>query len=482
MHEASEAPASIAEVLPTPAEIEHARQHLITALSEDGIGLSKIQDHLENDISPALERHSKLPNYYGFVTGGTTPAAIYADHLAVGHDQNVGVHLPKETIATEVEDQALRMLCELFNLEPDQWMHRTFTTGATASNVMGLACGREFVLQHAANRAQAREVSVADLGLPLAMCKPGIDEVQILSTVPHSSLGKAAALVGLGRSCIQDVSLSNQPHRFDMKKLKAALQKRNTACLVAISCSEINTGFFATNGEEMRQIRRLCDQYGAWLHVDAAFGLLARVLPRTEVYAVLNAGVAGLELADSITGDAHKLLNVVSPHISTHSHHKINSSTALRLRHISLPPSRHGHIRLPKHQRRLPLHLLNLHHPLTPEHRHRKLPPLSCPARLRHSSSLRSRRLPKNADQPNHPRSCHLHLPAEVRALRSVTRWQCLGKRQHHCPLPRQRREFQCPARGKHQSRSTDLCLRHSLGRQTSSAVRSGELDGAAGA
>jgi len=51
---------------------------------------------------------------------------------------------------------------------------------------------------------------------------------------------------------------------------------------------------------------------GAWLHVDAAFGLLARALPQTEEYASLNAGVAGLELADSIAGDAHKLLNVVS--------------------------------------------------------------------------------------------------------------------------------------------------------------------------
>ena len=47
------------------------------------------------------------------------------------------------------------------------------------------------------------------------------------------------------------------------------------------------------------------------MHIDAAFGLLARVLPDMKDYENIQAGVAGLELADSITGDAHKLLNVV---------------------------------------------------------------------------------------------------------------------------------------------------------------------------
>ncbi|KAK5131383.1 hypothetical protein LTR08_000986 [Meristemomyces frigidus] len=60
----------------------------------------------------------------------------------------------------------------------------------------------------------------------------------------------------------------------------------------------------------MHAIRRLCNRYGAWLHVDAAFGLLARVLPKTKEYHNVHEGVGGLELADSIAGDAHKLLNV----------------------------------------------------------------------------------------------------------------------------------------------------------------------------
>jgi glutamate/tyrosine decarboxylase-like PLP-dependent enzyme len=50
--------------------------------------------------------------------------------------------------------------------------------------------------------------------------------------------------------------------------------------------------------------------YGAWIHVDGAFGIQARLLPSTPQYQVIKDATAGLELADSITGDGHKLLNV----------------------------------------------------------------------------------------------------------------------------------------------------------------------------
>jgi glutamate/tyrosine decarboxylase-like PLP-dependent enzyme len=85
-----------------------------------------------------------------------------------------------------------------------------------------------------------------------------------------------------------------------------------TKVIVAVSCAEVNTGRFATDYRDMKAIRELCDAHGGWMHVDAAFGLLARVLPEIAEYRTVRDGVAGLELADSITGDAHKLLNVVS--------------------------------------------------------------------------------------------------------------------------------------------------------------------------
>lgn len=300
-------------VLPSPSTIAKSRKNLHSTLPQIGQGTHATNTHLQTTILPALNRSSQSPNYYGFVTGGCTPAAAFADNLVTETDQNVQVHLPDETLATDVEDCALRMVCGLLRLEVGDWGHRIFTTGATASNVVGLGCGREFVVAEAARRGGEKGVSVAEEGILGAMRAAGVEEVVVLATVPHSSLRKAVSVVGLGRSSVVDVGRVDAKHLFDFKALEEQLARRGRVCIVAVSAAEVNTGFFATqNYDDMAKLRKLCDEYGAWLHIDAAFGLLARVLPPGQGYDKLIAGVAGLELADSITGDAHKMLNVVS--------------------------------------------------------------------------------------------------------------------------------------------------------------------------
>ena len=244
------------------------------------------------------------------MTGGATPAAALADNLVTAYDQNVQVHLPGESIATNVEDAALSLLCELLKLQPEQWPHRLFTTGATSSNILGLAVGREYILAEASAHRSDAENSVGELGIVESMHRSGIDKIQILTTVPHSSLSKAAGILGMGRASVRTISREDAPHKFDMAQLRKLLEPSGTASIVAISASEVNTGLFATSSlEEMQEIRKLCDMYGAWIHVDGAFGILGRVLT-SPAHSSIIAACAGLELADSITGDGHKLLNV----------------------------------------------------------------------------------------------------------------------------------------------------------------------------
>lgn len=88
---------------------------------------------------------------------------------------------------------------------------------------------------------------------------------------------------------------------------------------------------------DMPKLRSLADRWGAWIHVDGgkfteylgglvtwcidgclAFGIFARALPKTDEFLSLHANVAGLELADSIAADGHKLLNVVCYPLSCH--------------------------------------------------------------------------------------------------------------------------------------------------------------------
>jgi glutamate/tyrosine decarboxylase-like PLP-dependent enzyme len=137
-----------------------------------------------------------------------------------------------------------------------------------------------------------------------------VEKIQILTTVPHSSLAKAASIVGLGRAAVEPVGRKDATHKFDFAALEEALARPQTASIVAISCSEVNTGLFATTGDEMRIIRDLCNKYSAWMHVDGAFGIIGRCLDPKPEYETILDGCANMDLADSITGDGHKLLNV----------------------------------------------------------------------------------------------------------------------------------------------------------------------------
>ncbi|KAI0526675.1 pyridoxal phosphate-dependent transferase [Xylaria bambusicola] len=310
---AAVAPGEHAPTLPGPDKLAHARASLPDAARTDylsGRGPEATLDHLLDDIVPGLNGQNRSGRYWGFVTGSTLPIAEAADNIVSAYDQNVQVHLPNQTIATEVEDAALKMLLRLLRLgEPEQWEGRTFTTGATGSNVLGLACGREAVITA---RVSDSSKSVGELGLLRACAKAGIEEIQVLTSMGHSSLSKAASVVGLGRAAVKLLPFSDaEPWRLDIDAVERELRRENVASIIAISAGEVNTGRFATAGvEDMTRLRRLADQYRAWIHVDGAFGVFARILPEKEEYASLHAATAGLELCDSLTIDGHKFLNV----------------------------------------------------------------------------------------------------------------------------------------------------------------------------
>ena len=202
------------------------------------------------------------------------------------YDQNVQVHLPAESISTVIEEKALCMLLELFNLDGDEWQGRTFTTGATAGNILGLACGREFVLQNALEKlGKGSSVSVGDDGLVKACLEAGIEEINVLSVLGHSSLKKAASVVGLGRGCVKDVGRVDGEFWFDLELLEGWLKKDKALSIVVISCGEVNTGGFATHSvEDVKTIRELCDKYGAWLHVDG--GMLHYIIPQSSAHRI----------------------------------------------------------------------------------------------------------------------------------------------------------------------------------------------------
>lgn len=313
-----------APTLPSATDLSVARSLLPgpTADEEEtylrGMGARATLAHLTDTVAPALEGHNRSGRYFGFVTGSTLPVAEAADNLVSAFDNSLQVHLPDQSISTEVEDAALRLLLRVLGLANDGetgFRGRTFTTGATASNVLGLACGREAVVSARLPRdARERGEGVGELGILGACAAAGIREIQVLTSMGHSSLSKAASVVGLGRHAVKELPHNEaEPWRLDIHAVERELQRKDIASIIAVSAGEVNTGRFATSSaEDLRQLRKLADKYGAWIHVDGAFGIFARALPATDEFASLRESAAGLELADSITVDGHKLLNVVS--------------------------------------------------------------------------------------------------------------------------------------------------------------------------
>ena len=259
--------------LPSQEAVQEAAAAIIKDLSNsEGLGVDKLADHLLHDIVKGLNGSSLSANYYGFVTGGVTPAARIADNLVTLYDQNVCVHLPEQSVATVVEHHAIRLFLQLLRFDPSEWIG-SFTTGATACNILGLACGREYVLSKACSRDEECDsegpISVGELGLLEACRRADVDNLAVVTTMPHSSLGKAASVVGIGRGSVIDVGQDENPIKFDLQKLEVALKLSKTACIVVISCGEVNTGSYATQGlKDVQAIRSLCNTYGAWLHVD----------------------------------------------------------------------------------------------------------------------------------------------------------------------------------------------------------------------
>jgi glutamate/tyrosine decarboxylase-like PLP-dependent enzyme len=222
--------------------------------------------------------------YFGFVIGGTVPAALAADWLTSTWDQNAGLYVGGPA-ASVVEEVAGEWLAELLGLP--RGMSFAFVTGTQMAHATALAAARNQVL------AQARwDVERGGLA--------GAPQIRVLAGEKvHSTLPRALRLIGLGTASLLPVGVDDQG-RMQADALREALASGDGPTIVCAQAGEVNTGSF----DPLEEIADAAAAAGAWLHVDGAFGLWAAASPR---FAHL---VAGAERADSLSTDGHKLLNV----------------------------------------------------------------------------------------------------------------------------------------------------------------------------
>jgi glutamate/tyrosine decarboxylase-like PLP-dependent enzyme len=218
--------------------------------------------------------------YFGFVNGGVLPASMASNWLASAWDQNAGLRV-MSPVGVELEDVVLGWVCEALNLPAD--CTGGLVTGATTANFTALAAARHALLKKAG-------WDVTEDGMFGA---PPVEV--IVGREVHATVLKALSLAGFGKRRVTVVESDGQG-RMRAEKLP----KLSARSLVCIQAGSVNTGAFDPATEICARAR----EQGAWVHVDGAFGLWARVSPR---YKHLT---DGLELADSWATDAHKWPNV----------------------------------------------------------------------------------------------------------------------------------------------------------------------------
>lgn len=251
------------------------------ALPDDGVGLAATVDEL-GEVVAAGSRIS-APGFWGFVTTGATTSGVAAQTaVALAGGQRYLLNA-----FNALERTGLRWLAELCGLPAG--VTGVFSSGGSTANLVALGAARQAALEQLG-------IDAAEDGLPA-----GFRGRIYASERAHRTIHRSAAVLGLGRKGVVEIP-TDDATRVDLRALESALERDARDGIVPVAVVAIagstDTGMVDPIGDVVEIARR----YGAWVHVDGAYGLVAKASP---ALAPLFDGDDG---ADSWIVDPHKWL------------------------------------------------------------------------------------------------------------------------------------------------------------------------------
>lgn len=265
----------------TPADLERLFDE---PLPEQGIAIEAILERFTSDVAPhAMAVPS--PRYFGQFNPTPLPIAVWADALCSALNQNAGAWRNGPTSAI-IEARVIRWLCQALGYGPESF--GTLASGGSEANLIALKCARDRVDQRL--NEQGVRVTSGDL-------------VIYASEQCHYSIEKSADILGLGRAAVRKIPTD---HRFHIltKELRRQIaldqQAGSIPCCVVGVAGATSTGVV----DPLIELAAIAREYDCWYHVDAAYGGALAFSRRHKPK------LSGIELADSITFDAHKWLFV----------------------------------------------------------------------------------------------------------------------------------------------------------------------------
>jgi glutamate/tyrosine decarboxylase-like PLP-dependent enzyme len=265
------------------ATIDELRALVQAPVPEDGTETDAVLGELAT-VQLAGSVASAGPRYFGFVIGGSHDAALGADWLTSGFDNNGGLYACSPA-GSVIEETAGRWVVDLLRLPPQTTVG--FVTGCQMAHFSCLAAARHRVLRDAGWDVEAKGL----YGAPRVRVLAGAER--------HATIDIALRYLGFGTDAIEVVDVDGQgAMRADA--LRSVLGEGSGPAIVCAQAGNISTGACDPFGE----IAEIAHAHDAWVHVDGAFGLWAAATD--DVHDV----VRGLEQCDSWATDGHKWLNV----------------------------------------------------------------------------------------------------------------------------------------------------------------------------
>ncbi len=263
--------AAVAELDPCPVE----GNQLKTILNNLG---SLVGDHSVAVAHPNCIAHLHCPPLI---------PALAAEVLISATNQSLD-SWDQSPVATFLEQRLVNWLTQEFGYPASA--DGTFTSGGTQSNLMGMLLARDYYCQ------THLHWSIKEHGLPATARRFRI----LCSQVAHFTVKQAAAVLGLGEQAVVPVA-TDEHYRLSPQAMEQQLQSLLAEDLIPIAMvATAGTTDFGSI-DPLPELATLAQQYGLWLHVDAAYGggLILSDRHRHQL--------TGIADADSLTVDFHKL-------------------------------------------------------------------------------------------------------------------------------------------------------------------------------
>jgi len=245
-------------------------------------GMALIRMLMEN----AIQLHH--PAYMGHQVCPPFPSAVIADLVISTLNQSTAVW-EMSPIGTVIEQEVVRWLADRVGYPSTSL--GTAVSGGSAANLTGLLAARARWMAKHVDRTLSPTGRTGESDLrparPIILC----------SADAHYSIARAAAIMGIASDDVIKVP-TDVRHRLDLIALEAALRETSDVMAIVATSGSTATGAF----DDLRAIAALRDQYDTWLHVDAAHGASVILSERLRIL------VDGLDLADSLAWDPHKML------------------------------------------------------------------------------------------------------------------------------------------------------------------------------